>query len=132
MDISTLGVVDAANKPGKMPLLNPFNGEETGATFHVLGYDSEPVIEAGREFDRAQASRGQSGGASEIMRRRRIALALAAVTGWDDFVFGGEKVKFTKAKAQEIMEQPNFGWIVDQVQRFGGDRANFSPAAQSA
>lgn len=126
MDISKLGVVSAAEKGAEMPLLNPFTGEETGAVFTVLGYDAEAVIAAARSFDKAEAKSTKTE-PDDILRRRKARLAVAAVTGWSNFVFGGHEMPYSADKATEIFSQPDFAWIVDQVQRFGGDRGNFFP-----
>ena len=126
MDIAGLKLVSAAENGADMDLLSPFDGESTGATLQVLGFDAPSMIAAARDFDREQAGK-KDAEADEMMRLRRAHLTLAAVTGWVGFGVGEDETKFTASKAREIFMDPEYQWICEQVCRFGSARRNFMP-----
>lgn len=129
MDLAQLGVVSASEAGADMPLLNPFTGAATGATLRVLGYDAEEVVAAVRAADRDLQKQGKDIDIAKAMDARRLARVCAAVTGWDNFTWDGEEPEFSKARLTEIVAQPDYSWIADQVEEFGKSRANFTPAS---
>lgn len=130
MDLSTLNVVTAAQKPRDMKLLNPFNGEETGAVLHLLGYDAKPVGDALRELDREKMSTLAKEDFAAFQTQTKIAQVIAATVGWTDFVWEGKSADFSTDLLAEILSNPGMHWIADQVEAFARDRANFFPGTQ--
>ncbi|HBT01655.1 MAG TPA: hypothetical protein DEB47_17765 [Citreicella sp.] len=131
-DLNTLGVVTAAERGAEMILKHPATGADLDITFDVLGFDAEAVVQAGREFDRAEAKRTPEDRARDgesAMSRRNVALAVAAVTGWRNVQRGDADVPFSKEAASEILSNPNFVWMIGQIVAFGGKRQNFFPAS---
>lgn len=131
MDIASLKLVSASENGADLDLLNPFDGESTGATLHVTGFDAPRMIAAAREFDREQAASEEKMDADDLMRLRRAHLAVAAVTEWAGFGIGEDETKFTPAKARKILMDPEYQWICEQVWRFGAARRNFTPKPKS-
>jgi hypothetical protein len=129
LDISKLGTVSASDNGADMDLLNPFNLEKTGAMFHLLGFDSPSVVQAGREYNRGLMRSPLRKEAEEADHNRKIVLALASLRGWSNFCFGSEKpIEYSPQKAKEILENPDFFWISEQIYYFASTRANFTPA----
>lgn len=136
MEIEHLDVVAASEKgaalhlrgPNGMPLFKPLKeGEKEAEPLNllVMGFDAEPVIEAGRTFDReqARAQRTEQLHEQDFMRLRRAALAAAAVMDWGGLTVKGEA--FTRANAQRILSDRRYAWIAEQVFAFGGNRGNY-------
>jgi len=134
MDLSTLDVRAAAEAARDMPLRHPGTGEETGAVFHVLGFDAPTVVEAGREHDRAitKMPKDKRPDLMAQMETRKQVLAKAALVGWSGFVWEGEERAFDVEFAAELIDRPGFSWMVDQINAFGGDRANLFPQPSKA
>lgn len=126
MDFSSLDLAAAAGEAREMPVRHPGTGETTGAVLHVLGFDAPGVVAAGREFDRRMASlpRNERPDLVGSMQKRQLALAKAAVVGWSGFVWDGAEKQFDEAFAHDLLSKPGFSWLVEQVNVFGGDRAN--------
>lgn len=131
MDISALKIVSASREGADMPLLNPFDGSETGAVFQVMGFDAPEIVAALRAFDRDEAKRPDRAEPDDVLARRRVAVCSAAVIGWTGFEFDGPQ-EYNSDLCREIMSNPEFAWIVDQVHRFGGHRRNFMPRPKDA
>lgn len=131
VDISEMGVQTAAGQGADLHLLNPFNGQPTGAVLRVLGYDSDVVTKASRDFTRmASRSQGPRTSADEVLDRRRVYIAQRAVVGGRGFMFKKEEVAIPSDEFRKIMANPDFSWIAQQVERFGSLRGNFQPGVQ--
>lgn len=131
-DLDTLGVVSASERGAELTLKHPATGEDTDIVVNVLGFDAEVVVQAGREFDRAESKRTKEEREADDespLLRRNIVLAKAAVTGWRNVQRGKKDVPFSKEASAEILEAPDFVWMVHQVCAFGTKRGNFFPKA---
>lgn len=122
-----LGGLDLRSVPGaEMELLHPGTGEATGVFLTVSSYDSEAVEAAARAVAQ-HGMKGRKTDAPDFMRRRRVAMAQAAVTD----VRGGTGSTKTAEAVRDLMAQPGFVWIVEQVEAFAGDRASFFKSAET-
>lgn len=126
MDLSELDVVAAADRGAELTLLHPGTGEPGDAVLHVLGYDSETVLAAGRSVERGALSAKSKMDFVDLRDRTRIAKAIAAVTSVTGLTFDGTKIAAPEALA-EYLRKPGYSWIVDQIEAFGADRANVFP-----
>ena len=120
MDISNLGVVDASERGTEMPLVNPFNTQELLGHIEIIGFDSEKVLEASRDFDLWLARQRPRPPQDEIDRLRRARQCFAAVKDWKEITLKGE----TPTLAD--LEDPNFVWLSEQIWVYGSNRRNFS------
>ena len=130
VDLESLGVVDAAERGAEMTLKHPATGKELDGKITVMGFDAEPVVQAARAFDRAEAKRTEEDREADTagpMQRRNAALAKAAITGCRELSIGKKEIDADGLKA--IIDQPNYVWIVSQVCTFGGARRNFFPTS---
>lgn len=128
MDIAKLKVRTAAEAGSEMALLSPFDGTETGACLTVLGYDARVVQDA--EDAVRKSFMGKKGGTVDGMSdAMRLARICAAVTGWSNFEFNGKAAKFSPDRFRDLMLDPDFSWIGDQVEIHGRQRGNFMPSA---
>lgn len=136
MDISGLGVVAAASRGSDMPLLNPFTAEPTGIVLRVLGFDSEEVVSAGRQYSSVNLLKKNRANIEEVGLKRMVAQAKAAVIGLGEnsepFMFGAEPMKIPSPEFHQLLENKDFQWIANQVQRWGDDRGNYSPEVSTA
>ena len=142
MDLQNLDIVAAASEASDMPLLNPHTFEETGIVLQVLGYDSDPVVAAGRKFGQWAMSRRSKLSPDQLIRKKSVMLAKAAVVGLgkrapekegeepldsEPLVMKGKEIKVPSKEFNELLEDPGFIWIAQQVERHGDDRGNYSP-----
>jgi hypothetical protein len=100
--------------------------------WRVVGFDAEVVVQAGRDFDRAEAETPPKERKTEPMLRRQIALAIAGTTGWSNLSMGKTDMPFSPARCAEILNDPNYVWIVQQVYDHGAKRRHFFPRAATA
>lgn len=122
MDILNLGVVDASERGAEMPLVNPFNTQELLGNIEIVGFDSERVLEAGRDFDQWLARQRPRPPQDEVDRLKRARLCFAAVKDWREINLAG------KTPTLGDLENPNFVWLSEQIWLWGSNRRNFTPA----
>lgn len=140
-NIKNLGIVSASLAGLEFDLLSPYSGEPLGSKFKILGYDAPEVIRAGRDYDKVIAEKDKKDIDIEVaFIERRNTLALAALVDWNDFAFddsaGDEDdippTPFSKELAKRILFDPEFVWMVDQIERKGRNRANFTPKSKKS
>ncbi|QDP60558.1 MAG: hypothetical protein Unbinned338contig1000_51 [Prokaryotic dsDNA virus sp.] len=131
-DLTQYGVVAAAERGSDLTLREPGHGEELDIVWTMLGFDAEVVVQAAREFDRAEAEIPPKERKPEPMKRREIALCISATTGWSNLDMGGKSLPFSPARCSEILNDPNYVWIVSQVYDHGAKRRNFFTKAATA
>lgn len=133
MDLAQYDVVEAASKPRPLSLTLP-NGKPTDVVLHVLGYDAPPVVEAVRACDRSGI--GQKGTADfdflSFQEDRKRVRVKAALVGWENLGIGEDVTEFSGEAVDALLDRDGLSWIVDQVETFGGDRANLFPEPQKA
>lgn len=131
MDVQLFDPVGAAEKGAWFDLLNPYTGKATGVRLNVLGYDAEPVVAVSREAQRDMIAKLKSGSddLKDDTQDPATERAIAALIGWEGFGWGQETSKFTKELARSVLYDKKGSWIVDQIEHFGKQRANFMPAS---
>lgn len=125
MELSDIKLIERANKGAEMRLRHPGTDEVSDAVIGVMGYDSEPVLNAVRNAQKALLSSKQAEklGADELLRTGKVAAAKAAINSVNNLTFHGELIA-TPDALREYLDDPNYFWIVEQVDAFGSDRAN--------
>lgn len=131
MDVSQFDVARAAETPRPLPIMAP-NGEPTDIVLQVLGYDNASVVEAVRALDRdSMVARGKVD-MSAYREDRKRARVKAALVGWENLGIGEEETEFSAAAVDQLLGNPGFSWIIDQVEDFAGNRANLFPEPPKA
>jgi hypothetical protein len=130
-DLSGLDLEALSSEPMEMPLLHPGTLEPTGAVLLVLGYDSQRIVDAAREFDRA-AMKNAAELTKEpgiLSKKRKLHLARAALVGWSGFIWEGAEKPYNKEFADHLMARTGFSWIEEQITAHGSIRRNLFPEA---
>lgn len=125
MDVSELAVRDGHSQPSRLELVyhethgSELRGKKIGPTLLVLGKESEPVREVLLRLERRAMETGRRAPTSEEIRRDSVEVARAAVVGWENWDWRGEKnVPFSKELWNEILDDfYQFWWIADLVDR---------------
>lgn len=125
MDLAQLDLRSVEAEGAEMALLHPGTGEETGVTFRVIGYDTEQVETATREFRKGMMAAKKKPAQEDVLSGLRRTRAKAALVG----VEGGSGSTTTVDEFRALMDEPGFVWIVEQVEAFAGDRASFFKSA---
>lgn len=105
----------------KLELIHPGTGA-TGVFLHVVGQDTKVFRDKAREIARSiSKTKGQTADPVE-MEREGIELVAACIVGWsDEEAFG----VYSPARALELMQMDELGWVREQVEAFVKERANF-------
>lgn len=103
-----------------LPLKHPITGNELGVSLRVVCYDSAQC------FDVQQAQLSEKSYTAMTLAERwamENEITAATIVGWssDEFFKG----PYSKEKALELIKNPGFKWLKDQVERFVEDRKNF-------
>lgn len=109
----------------KMP-----DGSLTGIKFKLQGQDTKAFREAAKAFASKQMER--RGGPVDLdeIEKQRIELACVCVVDWEgveepDTDGNLYNVPYTKAKAKELLSMSESSFIVEQIEEFVTQRANF-------
>ena len=120
MDLSQLYTADAHNSGSEMQVKGP-TGEVTDFYITLAGIDSDVWRESVKSRRAAAVEAAMSGEGVEVDEAEVLALA---TIGWRGLESGGEGVEFSVDAAKELYR--NAPYILDQVNVFVGDRANFT------
>lgn len=130
-DLSTLDTTPAAEQGVDMKLRHPDTEEPIKSdgqfvTFRVLGQDSKVF----RKIDREQTNkrfkrmgRNKAELDAEELEIERLERVLACVIGWENVYLDNMPLPFSQENAHHLFVR--FPWIVEQINRFITDRANF-------
>lgn len=132
MDISDIRPVTSASKGAWMTLKHPATYEPLTAQILVLGYDAPEVVQAQRE--KTRELREEKGNSDDVdpmdvileLKKTRVS---TAIQEFKDFGWNGSPAVATEKFIKELVDDPDFLWIVDQVEIFGNERANFMKAS---
>lgn len=133
MDLTTLKI---DNEPATLDLRHPATGDKLDIQIQCVGMDSEQFKTIDRQLAKKRLLDAQKRGGlkkavagfdfDEIENDDLQRLA-ACMTGWNNMEENGEKLKFNRDTAVEVLRK--YPWIKDQVADFIGDRANFIKAS---
>jgi len=121
MDISSLYTTEAHNAGSEMRVKGP-DGKETDFYIMVAGVDSDVWRDDIKQRQRKALAAAMSGEAAEEVDDSAERLA-AATIGWKGLEAEGVAVDFTMDRAADLYR--NAPYLLDQVNRYIGDRANF-------
>lgn len=101
-------------------------GEATGVVFTVVGQDSAQFKSAAKAFAQRQLDAKDKRMDVESMDKQRIEMAAVCLTDWsgldDEF---DQPLAFSKEAAISLLSNPGLGYLVDEIERFVTERANF-------
>ncbi len=127
MDFEKLDTKAASDEGVELQLLHPKTGAPLDAFITVLGVDSDAVraalFEQQRRYAKKLASRSNQPRTPEEIEADRLELVAAATKGWRGIALEGKALEFSAAAAARFYQR--FPWAMEQVDRFGSDRANF-------
>jgi len=112
-----------------LEILHPVNGEKTGLVVQVASYRSERVKRVQRRLGNAAIREGKKNpkkvGTVEEIEERTNEIVAAAIVGWN-MTKGGEPVPCTPEKIIEIVSDPRYFFIAEQVDKAADEDANFT------
>lgn len=112
-----------------------FNGNGTGIYFSVKSdYETGAMAETRKRVNKkiAENAKGKPAAiTAEQLNKERAERLSGQIVGWrcgdlkDEILIDGEKVKYSKAAAFDLLSREGFFWIASQIDEFVGDIANF-------
>ncbi len=118
LDLATLDVREACDKPYELELLHPATKKGIGSFVSILGCESTKIRQHERKIadeKLAELRAGKSKRTPEEGVQRIVDVALASCVSWRDMKFKGKKIEFNEANAKIIFEEPGLDWIAVQV-----------------
>lgn len=133
MDLSNLRVTDT---PEKLYFDHPFTGEtmdgEEDMVFHVISMNSAPAMEVRRKLQTKwlkKAGKGIYDRSAEESIAQENELLATCVQNWENVVFEGEELSFSKANVKKLLADPGLHWVKEQLQSFVESDRNFMKKA---
>lgn len=129
MDLNKL-IPQKADKGATLVIEHPVTGEEIkGMTVTVCGMDSERYQEIKQRkvqetLDQKSSRKAKKLSAKELAEAGVRDLADLTI-GWTGFEFGKDEYPFTPENAFKLFTNPQYKWLVEQIDAFVSDRANF-------
>lgn len=127
MELDELDVVAASDKGADLTLLHPATGKAGDAVLTLRGYDSDIVVNAGRENDKSFMGKDKVD-LNDTIAARRVAMAKASIIKVKGLTLSGQKIDVDQLRS--LLERPGLCWIVDQITDFGSKRTHFFPKPQ--
>lgn len=125
-------------RPSARPLeiLLP-DGSKTGIVLTIQGQDTRAFKEASKAFAANQLAKKDKTPDFNELEKQRIELACLCVIGWEGIEEPDEngnlfEVQYSKAKAKEYLSGDWAGFIIEQIEEFVTQRANFFVKAHTA
>jgi len=123
-DLASLDTIAASNEGEWMNVMHPKTDEPIGARIKLAGPDSDIVKKAQNKItNRRLKGRGRNKLDAESINEEQVEMLASCTLGWEGIVVNGEEVKFSKDNAVNLYLK--YPWIMEQVNIFIGDRANF-------
>lgn len=128
MDISTLSTAALSNDGAELEIRHPQTGKPTGIVIVLRGRDSKVYRQLTNEF-RAKAMREKIDDPINAAESKAVESRVACTVTWRGMVKDGKEWTFSADRARELYTDEGYGWLVDQIDQFIQDRANFLPKA---
>lgn len=128
MDISTLSTSALSNDGAELEIRHPQTGQSTGIVIVLRGRDSKVYRKLTNEF-RAKAMREKINDPVEAAETKAIDSRVACTVTWRGMEKDGKEWEFSAERARELYTDEGYAWLVDQIDTFIQDRANFLPKA---
>lgn len=122
-DLSTLNVVEAANKGTVVDITHPVSGEVLGIKITVAGSDSDIYRKAQRQIlNKRLAQRAVKTKAEEI-ENESLELLVKCTLGWEGVEEAGAPIPFSAEAARSLYKK--YPWLREQVDTAIADRSLF-------
>lgn len=124
------------DRPARMDIYHPKTGQPLVTTegapcwVDLLSIDSEAAQKFERELNNRRLSlRVRTAVKAEDMEAEQVERLAVVTAGWCLAGLDGAPVAVdcNRANAKELYGEPAMRWLREQVERFLGDRANFTP-----
>lgn len=135
LDLKNMTVMTPAEAGADVELEHPVSGEplvnEDGSPWKisVRGEDSQAVrAVVKKQHDRRieKMRKNKSGGFdSDTVEAEQTERLVAATIGWSGLVMDGKPYDFSIPNARKLYGNPEYIWIVEQVEKAMGDRQRF-------
>ena len=116
-----------ANEGAELTLLHPVTGELLDAKIKLLGQDSEVYVrESNKIVDRrikTLRNRNAKKLTAAETNEENKQLYAAVTVGWSGFKNHGKEIEFSRQNVLDVYAKEP--WILEQVEDFVEDRANF-------
>ena len=117
-----------------MTVMHPGTGEPTDVTITLAGTDSKLWRSAVREFNQRNLKRAVNPGdmvgqAFDQLDKNREDLLASVTLSWINVELDGKLQECTHANARKLYKA--YSWLLEQVNLFVGDRANFFRSVDS-
>lgn len=131
MDLKTLAI---DNDPVEFELIHLKTGEPTGVVFKLVGLDHDKPRTLDRRFAKQKIQKAQKSGTLknvikswdfEETQDQKIQMICACIVGWSGLTKGEKELKYSEKAAYDLLSDPTLAWIVDELEKFVSDRANF-------
>lgn len=119
MDISPLKI---AEEPQKVKINHPKTGKPTDIIIHCISPDHPEYKNKAIEAVREKLKPDEKIDVSKVMDQKAEIVA-AMIVNWGGIEIKGKPFKYSKTNAVILMRE--YPWIMEQVDKFCGDRANF-------
>jgi len=126
MELNKLCTVEAHEAGAACTILDPSTRKPTDVIIRLRGMDSKAYRKMRRDADARTLAIMASGESVEFEKSEGYDIdALASLTlGWENIVIDGEPFEFSEENCRKLYaDAPN---VRDQVNRFVGNRANFT------
>jgi hypothetical protein len=128
-DLTILDTSPVADSGSVLEVLHPVDNTPIGITITVAGIDSDLYRKTANKMQNKRTQRIKPGQpfayTAEEQEADRIKLAAACTLAWTGVVMNGEELPCTPDNVMALYSNPGFSWLLDQVNAFMGDRANF-------
>ena len=101
------------------------SGEQTGINLTIQGQDTKAFRDAAKAFAMKQLERKDKAIDLNEIEKQRLELAVVCLVDWAGLQEDDVEVPFSKAKAKELLAMPELSFIVEQIEEFVTQRANF-------
>jgi hypothetical protein len=130
MDFSKLNAQEYADKGAVLQVLHPATGEPLeGVTITLLGQDSKvykgKIADLRRRVINSKGKVDIDRAETEAMNSR-----VAMTIGWNGIEENGEPKECTPDNVRYFYDK--YDWLIEQVDKFVGDRSNFFPTADES
>lgn len=119
----------------ELEIMHPVTGQPTGLIVGVRSYRSEPVKRVQRRLGNAailaNKKNPRKAGTVEEVEEKTNEIVAAAVAHWN-MTSNGQAVPATPEKVMEIISQPKFFFIAEQIDARADDDARFMTPSQTS
>jgi len=123
MDFSALDTVKGSDEGAALYVRHPITQEITDAWIKLAGPDSRIAKSRRADIRRRFRNHRSSDLDLDALEQEAMETRVAMTLEWGGIELDGEELAFTPENVRTVYER--FPWLIEQVDSFQGDRANF-------